>query len=161
MLKFVGYDIVFREVPDEVTLAINLSLCDNHCPGCHSAYLQTDAGEELTDAAFDALVAPYLDEVTCVCLMGGDNDPTRVAQLCHRAKSRWGDRLHTAWYSGRKQTPEGVDLSEVDYLKLGPYVAALGPLDKPTTNQRLYRLHPGSEPEDLTARFWTPTGQPM
>ena len=49
MLKYVNYDIVFQEFPDEVTLAINLSLCPNGCPGCHSAYLKEDIGEELTE----------------------------------------------------------------------------------------------------------------
>lgn len=161
MLKFVGYDIVFREVPDEVTLAVNLSLCDNHCPGCHSPYLQTDAGEELTDEVLTALVRPYLGEVTCLGLMGGDNDPERVAQICRYAKKTWGGQLRTAWYSGRSSAPQGIDLSALDYLKLGPYVARLGSLDKPTTNQRLYRLHAGAEPEDITARFWQPAGRPM
>ncbi len=35
MLKYVNYDIVFQEFPDEVTLAINLSSCPNGSPGCH------------------------------------------------------------------------------------------------------------------------------
>ena len=48
MLKYTTYDIVFQEFPDEVTLAVNLSLCPNGCPGCHSSYLQGDLGEELT-----------------------------------------------------------------------------------------------------------------
>lgn len=39
MLKYVNTDIVFQEFPDEVTLAINLSNCPCHCPGCHSSYL--------------------------------------------------------------------------------------------------------------------------
>jgi anaerobic ribonucleoside-triphosphate reductase activating protein len=56
-----------------------------------------------------------------------------------------------------------------DYVKVGPYVEELGPLNKPTTNQRLYRaLKPGGTPvpgaaavekagrrfQDITARFW-------
>ena len=36
MLKYAGYDIVFQEIPDEVTLAISLTNCPNRCPGCHS-----------------------------------------------------------------------------------------------------------------------------
>ena len=40
MLKYAGYDIVFQEIPDEVTLALNLSGCPNGCPGCHSPHLQ-------------------------------------------------------------------------------------------------------------------------
>ena len=49
MLRYADYDIVFQEIPDEVTLAINLSNCPNHCKGCHSAYLMEDVGEPLTE----------------------------------------------------------------------------------------------------------------
>ena len=48
MLKYVDTKVVFREVPDEVTLAINISNCPNSCPGCHSSYLSEDIGEVLT-----------------------------------------------------------------------------------------------------------------
>ena len=48
MLKYYNYDIVFQEYPDEVTLAINLTLCPNRCVGCHSAFLRDDIGEELS-----------------------------------------------------------------------------------------------------------------
>ena len=33
MLKYVNHDIVFQEFPDEVTLAINLSLCPTYAFG--------------------------------------------------------------------------------------------------------------------------------
>lgn len=39
MIKYAGRQIVFREFIDEVTLAIDLSLCPNRCIGCHSKYL--------------------------------------------------------------------------------------------------------------------------
>ena len=39
MLKYVNTGIVFQEIPDEVTLAINISNCPCRCPGCHSRYL--------------------------------------------------------------------------------------------------------------------------
>ena len=47
MLKFVDYDIVFQEIPDEVTLAINISNCPNRCVGCHSPFLWDDVWVEL------------------------------------------------------------------------------------------------------------------
>ena len=51
MLKYVNTGIVFQEIPDEVTLAINISNCPCHCPGCHSHYLWEDIGLPLdTDA---------------------------------------------------------------------------------------------------------------
>ena len=39
--------------------------------------------------------------------------------------------------------------SAFDYVKVGPYIEALGPLNEKTTNQRLYRRG-----EDITPRFW-------
>lgn len=75
MLKYVNHDIVFQEFPDEVTLAINLSLCPNGCPGCHSAYLQGNVGDELTEERLRAILDNYIGEITCVGFMGGDNDP--------------------------------------------------------------------------------------
>ena len=47
MLKYVNTDVVFQEIPDEVTLAINISNCPCHCPGCHSRYLWEDIGLSL------------------------------------------------------------------------------------------------------------------
>ena len=52
MLKYVDVMETFAEVPDEITLAINLSNCPHRCKGCHSEYLQKDIGEELTTQKF-------------------------------------------------------------------------------------------------------------
>ena len=158
MLKYVNHDIVFSEFPDEVTLAVNLSLCPNGCPGCHSSYLQGDVGDELTETRLLALVDGYLGAVTCVGLMGGDNDPVAVRHLCRRLKQLYGPALRTGWYSGRSRLPAGFSgaaLSEAfDYVKLGPSRRQLGPLSSSGTNQRLYRVQPDGSMEDITARFW-------
>lgn len=154
MLKYVNYDIVFQEFPDEVTLAINLSLCPNGCPGCHSAYLKDDIGEELTEERLFALIGDVEGEVTCVGLMGGDNDPVAVQRLVQAVKQRYGDRLKTGWYSGRDEWP--TDRAAFNYVKLGPYRAEQGPLKSPTTNQHLYRQSADGTFEDITRRFWQP-----
>lgn len=44
MIKHVGYDVTFQEVPNEVSLVIPISMCQNRCEGCHSAYLRNDIG---------------------------------------------------------------------------------------------------------------------
>ncbi|MBR1732870.1 MAG: anaerobic ribonucleoside-triphosphate reductase activating protein [Alloprevotella sp.] len=152
MLKYVNHDIVFQEFPDEVTLAINLSLCPNFCPGCHSTYLCGDHGEELTEERLSALLEDYAGEVTCVGLMGGDNDPQEVERLCALAKQRFPG-LKTGWYSGRQELPEGIHLDAFNYVKVGPYREDCGPLKNPSTNQRLYRTD-GYELTDITHRFW-------
>lgn len=95
MLRYADYDIVFQEIPDEVTLAINLSNCPNHCKGCHSAYLMEDIGEPLTEESLSTLLGKYGKAITCVCFMGGDASPAEVEQLAaftqadhHSGKSR-------------------------------------------------------------------------
>ena len=61
MLRYTDYDIVFQEIPDEVTLAINISNCPNRCKGCHSAYLMEDVGDLLTEESLSALLQKYGD----------------------------------------------------------------------------------------------------
>lgn len=151
MLKYVDYDIVFQEIPDQVTLAVNLSLCPNRCAGCHSPQLRENIGEELTAEVVLALLKQYEGSVTCLCLMGGDNDPTEVERLCRLVRSRTG--IRTGWYSGREELPTGFDPTALDFIKLGPYVASLGGLRSPLSNQRLWHVESDGTMRDLTPRF--------
>lgn len=161
MLKYTNTDIVFQEIPDEVTLAVNLSGCPCHCPGCHSPQLWGDIGEPLTDEAIDCLLAHQPAGVSCVALMGGDANPAEVNDIASRLKQRHPN-LKTAWYSGRTLLAKEVNLDNLDYVKLGPYLEHLGPLKSPKTNQRLYLVQhrrstePGNANtlHDLTPRFW-------
>ena len=152
MLKVASFDIVFQEIPGEVTLALNLSNCPCHCPGCHSPHLAEDIGEPLTKELLDGLLDRYGAMVTCVCFMGGDQAPEEVAQLASHVKG-----IKTAWYSGRQYVPENVpfnlQLSTFNFVKFGPYVESLGGLKSPTTNQRLYK-RVGDEWQDITSLFW-------
>lgn len=154
MLKYVNHDIVFQEFPDEVTLAINLSCCPNGCVGCHSAYLRGDVGEELTLQRLTALIESYAGEITCVALMGGDNDPQTVASHLLYVRRHFAGRYKTGWYSGRTQMPApSVLQSAFSYVKLGPYLPQCGPLSSPDTNQRFYRVMPDGKLDDITFRF--------
>lgn len=144
MLRFQSYDIVFQEVPDEVTLAINIANCPNGCKGCHSPHLQQDTGELLTESAIDTLLSEYGNAVTCFCFMGGDADPREVDRLARYVRGISRSQLKTAWYSGKSSFPEVCSLSSFNYLKLGPYVEQLGGLQSPTTNQRFYFIQNGT-----------------
>lgn len=150
MLKYTDYDIVFQEIPDETTLAVNLSLCPNRCPGCHSPQLQDDIGEVFDEKAIDMLLEKYGNAVTCVSLMGGDNDTTAVEKLAQYIRQRG---YKSAWYSGRQELPSGFNTEHFDYIKLGPYIEALGGLDHKTTNQRLYKIADGKT-TDITYRMF-------
>lgn len=152
-MKFVNTDIVFQEIPDEVSLAINISGCPCRCPGCHSRYLWEDIGDVLDAAAIDRLVTQYAGEVTCVLFMGGDADPAGVNQLAQHVHQAH-PQLRVAWYSGRLRVPAVVNKSDFDYIKIGPFIRHLGPLKERTTNQRLYRQAADGTFEDITSRFW-------
>ena len=69
MLKFFNYDIVFQEIPDEVTLAVNITNCPNRCPGCHSQFLWADIGEVLNEEAVQVIIGEYGDAITCFSFM--------------------------------------------------------------------------------------------
>ena len=153
MLKYVNTGIVFQEIPDEVTLAINISNCPCRCPGCHSRYLWEDIGLPLDTAALDDFVEQYGTDITCIAFMGGDGDPRGVGQLAEYIHEEH-PQFHVAWYSGRIRIPSVVSVTDFDYIKIGPYIRHLGPLKEPTTNQRLYRIQPDGQMVDITERFW-------
>ena len=154
MLKYADYDVVFQELPNEVTLAINISNCPNRCVGCHSAYLMDDVGNPLTEQALEELLQRYGKTITCVCFMGGDREPHAVAQLARWVKTQAAFTLKVGWYSGKQTLPEVFDSHWFDYVKVGPYVPELGGLNHATTNQRLYKITKTATLEDITACFW-------
>ena len=162
MIKYVQTEVVFSEIPDEITLAINISNCQNHCPGCHSAYLRTDIGEELTTEKLDSLIQDNMG-ITCVCFMGEGNDPEALQALISYLKIK--TRLKVGLYSGRENVDEDFYWDNLDYLKIGPYVKEWGPLNCSATNQRLYgavninkaiNVHGKwrSHWADITNKFW-------
>lgn|SRR5574344_449693 len=153
MLKYVNTGVVFQEIPDETTLSINISGCPNHCPGCHSKYLWQDIGNVLDKKAIDDMVKTFGNDVTCLCLMGGDNDMNEVQHLADYIHKEYPS-YKVGWYSGKIRIPKEVDREKFDYIKVGPYIAHLGPLNKRTTNQRLYKKLVDGTFEDITSRFW-------
>lgn len=160
MLKYVNTDVVFQEIPNETTLAINISNCPCHCKGCHSAYLAEDIGEELTPEKVLELIDSN-NGITCVAFMGGDSDPRGIYMLS-KVVQCMRPEIKRAWYSGRQYLPEFLTNSKLQrfsYIKLGPYIEELGPLNKQTTNQKFYRVCkvPDSdkyELKDETYKFW-------
>lgn len=149
MLKCCSYDIVCQEIPDEISLAVNISGCPNRCPGCHSPWLWEDKGVPMTEEMLSGLMDRYSAAVTCFCFMGGDADPSEIQRLAFWIREKY-PHLKTAWYSGRESIPEGFDIHCMDYVKTGPYIEALGGLKSPTTNQALYRVLPGGKLEKCT-----------
>ena len=151
MLKFCETMVVFQEIPDEISLDINITNCPYRCPGCHSVYLQEDIGEVLTDQALRALIRKN-PGISCVLFSGGDSDHPRVLELCRLVKTEFPG-LKTAMYSGATKADAMLwNSGLLDYYKIGPWIESMGPLDCPTTNQRLYKLTDKGY-VDITKRF--------
>lgn len=154
MIRYTDYDIVFQEVPDEITLAINISNCPNRCKGCHSPYLLKDIGEPLTEENLTVLLRKYGKAITCVCFMGGDASPADIEQLAEYLHRQTVAPVKVGWYSGKSELSPAIDLDFFEYIKLGPYIEHLGGLKSPATNQRFYRIENGVM-KDITYRFFS------
>lgn len=156
MLKYVDLKVTFSEVPDHISMCINISNCPCHCEGCHSPYLADDIGMPLTHEVIDAIVRDN-DGISCICLMGGDAEPLYIDFLAEYIKENY-PKIKVAWYSGRDTIYDKLDLWNFDFIKVGPYIKKFGPLNKSTTNQKMYRVvHFNSGKNklyDITYKFW-------
>ena len=137
-LTYVGFDLVFTELPDEITLAFMLSNCPNKCEGCHSPHLRENSGQTLTTSVIDSTILTQENVLTAVCFMGGDNNPQLIDYFAEYVKKMYG--LKVGWYSGKDEIPDSINLDNFDYIKIGSYNKDLGGLSSPTTNQKLFKV---------------------
>lgn len=159
MLKYTTAQVTFREIPDEITLCINISNCPIHCPDCHSKELWEDIGTELNPEELERLIETNKG-ITCVCFMGGDSDYKHLGVLIRTVAIDTG--LKIALYSGRNSLCDLFSKIEeltipyyLSYLKIGNYIFEKGGLDSNTTNQHLYKItDPNANKDNLLYFDW-------
>lgn len=148
-IKYSNYQVVFQEVPDEISLVFNITNCPYRCKGCHSEFLQQDIGNYLEND-IERIIKQYEGMITCICLMGGDHDIDSLSSVLNTIKKY---NTKACLYSGCDDLSKFSDLiGKIDYLKVGSYKEKLGGLSSSTTNQRFYRIQNG-DLIDITARF--------
>ena len=109
-----NYDIVCQEVPDEITLAVNISCCPNRCKGCHSPWLLEDKGEPMTEEMLDSLIGKYQSAITCFCFMGGDIEPFEIQRLASWIKKKYQARaVHRITWRTQITRDKAEDVSGV------------------------------------------------
>ena len=157
MIKYVPEmtNVVLEEIPDRLTLAIDISNCTGLCEGCHSPFLRRDVGVELTPEAIDSLIAGNFG-INCFLFLGEGNDHAALMSAANYVRRAYPS-LALGLYSVRESVEEDV-WELFDYVKIGPFRPSCGPLNKTTTNQRLYRILHNADGtrtvDDITARFW-------
>jgi anaerobic ribonucleoside-triphosphate reductase activating protein len=156
MIKYLNTQIVFKEIPNEISLAINITNCPNNCIGCHSPILKQDIGTELNSETLQTLIEKNAG-ITCVLFMGGDADRLGLVKLAKFIKRNYN--LKVGYYSGLDHFTQ-LDLQYFDYVKLGPYKQDRGGLDSIYTNQILYKINPIDAEiyiyavDNITNKFW-------
>ena len=152
MIKYVKKltKVVFEEVPDEISLAINISNCQNRCEGCHTAELRANIGVELSENEIDSLIRENKG-ITCFLIMGEGNDRDALINVLKYVREKY-NCLKTALYSGRESIEDDIE-GLLDFVKIGPYMAEFGPLNSENTNQRFFKIE-GGDKTDLTHLFW-------
>lgn len=164
MIKYYpeSVQVVFEEIPDMVSLAIEITNCPGHCVGCHSPWLREDIGDELTlDKLYELIEANK--GINCVVFMGEGKDPEALKALAAGVHNVY-PHLSTALYSGRDEVEEEYDWY-FNYIKVGPYIPEKKALNFNTTNQRLYKIerktiNGDEKPKrvDITYKFWKHNG---
>lgn len=139
-LKYIGYSIVCEEVPDEVSLAFNISGCTHHCDGCHSKYLWKYEGRYLVNDIKDIMI--YNNNlITCVCFLGGEQNIQELYELCKSIKENYS--LKTCIYTGCETIElfnKFIENKCLNYLKIGKYKKKYGGLNNINTNQKMYKI---------------------
>lgn len=144
-LKFTIEQIVWQEVPGEVSLAFLFSGCPLRCKGCHSADTWKEGiGTELTEDYLKGRLKRYHGLITCVLFMGGEWQPEALQKMLVIVTQAG---LKACLYTGlEREELEAVSdgiLPYLTYLKTGRWQMELGGLDSPATNQKFINLHTG------------------
>lgn len=155
MIKYVDTLVGFAEIPSEISLCINISNCPCKCTECHSSYLAQDIGEPLDLQHLTDLIDSNKG-ITCICLMGGDANPSEIDDIAQDIKEYYPD-LKVGWYSGRDYISEDVNLENFDFIKYGHYDKDKGPLNSKTTNQIMLSICKVGDriiTDNITSKFW-------
>lgn len=144
-LRFITEQIVWQEVPGEVSLAFLFSGCPLRCKGCHSAdSWKKDIGTLLTEDYLQGRLKQYQGLITCVLFMGGEWLPQSLIKMLMLVKEAG---LKSCLYTGlEKNELENITdnlIPLLTYLKTGRWHAALGGLDNPCTNQKFVEISSG------------------
>lgn len=142
-----GSFITFSEIPDEISLCLNITGCKCNCEGCSEPWLKKEEGIELNSDVLDNYIKENPD-ITCVCLMGGDHEQEDIKRISSYIKKK--SSLKIAFYSGKDEINLEL-IPYLDYYKIGRWIIPKGdsskyhlsnngPINFPWSNQLLFKV---------------------
>lgn len=139
-MNYLTKQIVFREIPNEISLSYLITGCPLRCSGCHSAdSWNPAAGGRLTMEHFLRDLKTYEGWITCVLFLGGEWYPKELQERLQMAQNLG---LKTALYTGLDQIDSSI-VAHLNFLKTGPYQKDRGGLDQARSNQKLVNVLTG------------------
>lgn len=142
-------NIVFQEVPNEISISFSIAGCKVGCVGCHSAELwYIKGGYTVTEQLYRDTLTRYQGLATNVLFLGGEWEKDTLIKYLEIARNEYG--MKTCLYTG--ECDVSVDIKEnLTYLKTGKWLASLGGLESKTTNQRFVEVETN---KNLNELFW-------
>ena len=134
-LSFYTKNVVFQEVPNEISLAFSIAGCKNNCKNCSWKNCNIKA-KPLTDELYNKYLKKYQGTVSCILFLGGEWNERDLINKLSLAKQMG---YKTCLYTGQNDVSQNIK-NKLDYIKTGPYIEELGGLNSPKTNQRFLDL---------------------
>ena len=151
-MYYAGVGISELEIPNQKSLVIYISECQNKCTGCHTPYLHQRYGDLLKEN-FEDIFNLYYNYFDVLCIMGEGKCTKEVQEeIQYYCNYSHNHNKQFALYSGRDCEIEDW-MKDFDFIKVGAYKEEYGPLTIATTNQILYKKENNSF-INITAKFW-------
>jgi len=136
-MNYSSIQIVFQEVPGEISICFSICGCNLHCKGCHSPVLwKEESGKTLTQDIFIKTLMKFKKQASCVLFMGGEWHERELINYLDYAQK---EGYKTCLYTGENQISEKI-LKHLTWLKTGKWVEKLGGLGVQTTNQKFIEV---------------------
>ena len=136
-MYYYDFQVVFQEVPGEISLCFSISGCSLFCEGCHSPFLwKKGNGSLLTKEVYTSLLNQYSSLATCVLFMGGEWHKEELVEMLRIAKNK---KYKTCLYTGEKSVSKNI-YNQLTWLKTGKWKQDLGGLESKLTNQKFVEI---------------------
>lgn len=138
-LYFYTKNVVFQEVPNEISLSFSIAGCPRNCKNCSwKNEMNDERPKQLTNSLYNRYLNKYQGLASCVLFLGGEWNQQDLINKLKMAKQKG---YKTCLYTGCLLNEISDELkNNLDFIKVGPYIEEKGGLNNPNTNQRFIDL---------------------